>query len=143
MRPPQRLPARPGATGRPVRAAAARSCAAGSTSCVANAPYVPTEAIALLPPEAREHEPRVALDGGADGLDVLRRVTAARRRWLAPGGHLLIETSERRRRGRGGHGRRARARVATCEEWDATVVVAQLRGARLGPVALTPDPRGR
>ena len=43
---------------------------------VANAPYVPTEAIALMPPEARLHEPLVALDGGADGLDVARRVVA-------------------------------------------------------------------
>ena len=62
---------------------------------VANAPYVPTDAVGLLPPEARIHEPRVALDGGADGLDVLRRVTAAAPPWLAPGGHLLVETSER------------------------------------------------
>ncbi|MDP9327194.1 MAG: putative protein N(5)-glutamine methyltransferase [Actinomycetota bacterium] len=62
---------------------------------VANAPYVPTEAIRLLPPEARVHEPRVALDGGEDGLDVLRRVIAAAPHWLAPGGHLLVETSER------------------------------------------------
>jgi release factor glutamine methyltransferase len=62
---------------------------------VANAPYVPTEAIELMPPEARIHEPRTALDGGADGLDVLRRVIAAAPRWLAPGGHLLIETSRR------------------------------------------------
>jgi release factor glutamine methyltransferase len=62
---------------------------------VANAPYVPTGAIGLLPPEARIHEPRVALDGGADGLDVLRRVIAAAPRWLAPGGCLLVETSER------------------------------------------------
>ena len=43
-------------------------------SLVANAPYVPTDAIALLPAEARVHEPRVALDGGPDGLDVQRRV---------------------------------------------------------------------
>ncbi|HEX4102731.1 MAG TPA: putative protein N(5)-glutamine methyltransferase [Pseudonocardiaceae bacterium] len=62
---------------------------------VANAPYVPTGAIGLLPPEARIHEPRVALDGGADGLDVLRRVIAAAPQWLAPGGCLLVETSER------------------------------------------------
>jgi len=62
---------------------------------VANAPYVPAEAIGLLPPESRIHEPRVAVDGGADGLDVLRRVTAAAPLWLAPGGHLLVETSER------------------------------------------------
>jgi release factor glutamine methyltransferase len=61
---------------------------------VANAPYVPTEAVALLPPEARVHEPRVALDGGADGLDVLRRVIAAAPLWLALGGCLLVETSE-------------------------------------------------
>jgi release factor glutamine methyltransferase len=61
---------------------------------VANAPYVPTGAVGLLPPEARIHEPQVALDGGADGLDVLRRVAAAAPRWLAPGGHLLVEASE-------------------------------------------------
>jgi release factor glutamine methyltransferase len=61
---------------------------------VANVPYVPTEAIGTLPPEARDHEPQVALDGGADGLDVLRRVSADAARWLAPGGHLFVETSE-------------------------------------------------
>jgi release factor glutamine methyltransferase len=61
---------------------------------VANAPYVPTDAIGLLPPEARNHEPMVALDGGADGLEVQRRVAAEATRWLAPGGHLLVETSE-------------------------------------------------
>jgi len=62
---------------------------------VANAPYVPTEVVRLLPPEARMHEPRMALDGGADGLDILRRVIAAAPIWLVPGGHLLIEASER------------------------------------------------
>ncbi|MDX3452321.1 putative protein N(5)-glutamine methyltransferase [Streptomyces sp. ME02-8801-2C] len=61
----------------------------------ANVPYVPTDEVGLLPPEARDHEPLVALDGGGDGLDVLRRVAAGARRWLAPGGCLLIETSER------------------------------------------------
>jgi release factor glutamine methyltransferase len=60
----------------------------------ANVPYVPTGAVGLLPPEARIHEPRAALDGGADGLDVLRRVAAAAPQWLAPGGHLLVETTE-------------------------------------------------
>ena len=62
---------------------------------VTNVPYVPTEAIATLPPEARLYEPRLALDGGIDGLDVVRRVTADVGQWLAPGGHLLIETSDR------------------------------------------------
>lgn len=62
---------------------------------VANVPYVPTSELGLLPPEARLHEPRRALDGGADGLEVLRRVAAAAPRWLAPGGALLSEVSER------------------------------------------------
>ncbi|MEV7423260.1 putative protein N(5)-glutamine methyltransferase [Streptomyces sp. NPDC091212] len=93
---------------------------------LANVPYVPTEEIGLLPPEARIHEARVALDGGADGLDVLRRVSAGARRWLAPGGCLLFETSERQtpsavetvaRDGLVPH-------VAHAEELYATVVVA-------------------
>ena len=58
-----------------------------------NAPYVPTDAIPLMPPEARDHEPAIALDGGSDGLDVQRRVAAGAPDWLAPGGSLLIETS--------------------------------------------------
>ena len=60
----------------------------------ANVPYVPSAALALMPREAREHEPRLALDGGDDGLAVLRRVTSAAPAWLAPGGALLVETSE-------------------------------------------------
>ncbi|WP_312118084.1 putative protein N(5)-glutamine methyltransferase [Brevibacillus reuszeri] len=62
---------------------------------VANAPYVPTKAIELLPHEARNHEARIALDGGTDGLDLQRRIVAAAPLWLAPGGHLLVETSKR------------------------------------------------
>ncbi|KKI89295.1 methylase [Bacillus sp. SA1-12] len=61
---------------------------------VANAPYVPTDAIKLLPQDARLHEPKVALDGGDDGLDIQRRVAEEASLWLAPGGHLLVETSE-------------------------------------------------
>ncbi|MEW2609860.1 putative protein N(5)-glutamine methyltransferase [Streptomyces sp. NPDC047880] len=59
----------------------------------ANVPYVPSSEIGLLPQEARDHEPLVALDGGTDGLDVLRRVAAGAPRWLAPGGCVLVETS--------------------------------------------------
>jgi len=91
----------------------------------ANVPYIPTEAIGLLPAEARVHEPLVALDGGPDGLDVLRRVATAAPQWLASGGHLLIETSE---------GQAAQAaeifagcgllpRVASSDELGATVVI--------------------
>ena len=64
------------------------------TVLICNAPYVPTGDIALLPPEARDHEPRTALDGGSDGLAVLRRAAAEAPRWLAPGGVLLVETSD-------------------------------------------------
>jgi release factor glutamine methyltransferase len=60
-----------------------------------NTPYVPSAAIAFMPPEARDFEPLVALDGGPDGLDVARRVAADAAHWLGPGGWLLIESSER------------------------------------------------
>jgi release factor glutamine methyltransferase len=59
---------------------------------VANAPYVPTEAIALMPREARDHEHLIALDGGPDGLAVQRRVIAEAPTWLRQDGHLLVET---------------------------------------------------
>lgn len=59
----------------------------------ANVPYVPTEAVVLMPAEARMHEPLLALDGGPDGLDILRRAASGADAWLAPAGHLLIETS--------------------------------------------------
>ena len=62
---------------------------------VVNAPYVPTSEIALMPPEARLHEPSIALDGGSDGVDVHRRVAGAASGWLAHDGTLLIETSDR------------------------------------------------
>ncbi|WP_416827809.1 putative protein N(5)-glutamine methyltransferase [Ectobacillus polymachus] len=61
---------------------------------VANVPYVPTEAIKLLPREARLYESKMALDGGEDGLNIQRRVAEEAPHWLASGGHLLVETSE-------------------------------------------------
>lgn len=67
----------------------------GSIDVVAvNAPYVPTEEIAFMPTEARDHEPQHTLDGGADGVGIHRRVAAGVGEWLRPGGHVLIETSE-------------------------------------------------
>src|ERR671931_2390787 len=62
---------------------------------VAHAPYVPTREVRLLPREARLYEPLVALDGGSDGLAVVRRVSAAAQGWVAPGGRPLIEISKR------------------------------------------------
>ncbi|WP_330238540.1 putative protein N(5)-glutamine methyltransferase [Streptomyces sp. NBC_00525] len=91
---------------------------------LANVPYVPSEDVPLLPAEARVHEPLVALDGGGDGLDVLRRVAAEAPHWLAPGGSLLVETSERQaeRAAQAVAATGLTARVATCEERYATVV---------------------
>jgi release factor glutamine methyltransferase len=96
---------------------------------LANVPYIPAGEIGMLPPEARLHEPRVALDGGADGLDVLRRVTAAAPGWLAPGGALLVETSERQAPLAAGIVARTglTARVARCDDLNATVVIGTRR----------------
>lgn len=61
----------------------------------ANAPYVPTEQLPFLPREARIHEPSAALDGGREGLELLRRITAQAPEWLSRGGELLVECSNR------------------------------------------------
>ena len=61
---------------------------------VANPPYLPSALIASLPPEVSRHEPRAALDGGPDGLGVLRRIVAGAPRVLKPGGRLLMEIGE-------------------------------------------------
>ncbi len=97
----------------------------------ANVPYVPTGEIAFLPPEARAHEPRVALDGGPDGLDVLRRVAAGAPDWLAPGGHLLIETSERQAplAAAAFQASGLSPRVATSADLSATVLIGTLEPA--------------
>ena len=98
---------------------------------VVNAPYVPTGAIATLPAEAREFEPLASLDGGADGLAVHRRVVAGAREWLAPRGHLLIETSEAQAEpmlaafGEVG----LNAWIAQDQELEATVVVGRQPGS--------------
>lgn len=92
---------------------------------VVNAPYVPTDAIATLPAEARVFEPLASLDGGADGLAVHRRVAAGAPGWLAHRGHLLIETTEPQAEqmmdafGEAG----LKAWIAQDEELDATVVI--------------------
>ncbi|MBD1318202.1 putative protein N(5)-glutamine methyltransferase [Gordonia hankookensis] len=96
---------------------------------VVNAPYVPTAEIALMPPEARDHEPRHTLDGGGDGVDVHRRVARSVGQWLRPGGHVLIET------GTAQSGMTAEAlaeaglctTVASSEQMWATVVIGERR----------------
>ena len=92
---------------------------------VANAPYVPSNAIDFMPPEARDYEPLVTLDGGPDGLDIQRRVIADATEWLAPGGHLLLETSARQSTATSDAFARAGLgpRTAREEDLDATVVI--------------------
>lgn len=92
---------------------------------VANVPYVPTGELGLLPREARQHEPRLALDGGADGLDVLRRLVTGASQWLSPHGRLLVETSQRQAPEAASIVRQAglTSEVVRDDELDATVVV--------------------
>ena len=94
-----------------------------------NAPYVPTDAIALMPPEARLYEARVALDGGVDGLAVQGRVIGEASNWLAPGGHLLIETSDRQAPSTAAliEDSGLVVDVATDDDVDATVVIGTMR----------------
>lgn len=98
------------------------------TTLLCNAPYVPTAEIGLLPAEAREHEHRVALDGGQDGLAVLRRAASGAPGWLAPGGHLLVETSERQAGAMAGVMAAAglKSRVHECEDYRSAVVAGKM-----------------
>lgn len=100
---------------------------------LANAPYVPTDEMAFMPQEARDHEPDTALDGGSDGLRLQARVAAEAPEWLAAGGLLVIETSERQ-------ADRTRAlfdpalfetEVLRSDEADATAVAGVVRRANL------------
>lgn len=58
---------------------------------VSNPPYIETETIEGLMEEVRDHEPRMALDGGRDGLDFYRRIVEDSVSYLAPGGYLCFE----------------------------------------------------
>ncbi|MFO1459945.1 MAG: peptide chain release factor N(5)-glutamine methyltransferase [Verrucomicrobiota bacterium] len=58
---------------------------------VSNPPYIPTSEIATLEPEVRDHDPKIALDGGPDGLAFYRRLALEAADWLRPRGLLLVE----------------------------------------------------
>jgi release factor glutamine methyltransferase len=101
---------------------------------VVNAPYVPTGEIGLMPPEARLHEPLVALDGGPDGVGIHRRVAAQAAGWLAPGGSLLIETSDRQAALTAAAMAEAgmSARIVSDDNLDATVVIGRPTSSAAG-----------
>ncbi len=67
---------------------------AGLDLVVANPPYLPSAILGSLPPEVSTHEPRLALDGGPDGMAVIRRIIAGAPAVLRPGGWLLMEIGE-------------------------------------------------
>ena len=92
---------------------------------LANVPYVPTRHLPMMPAEAREFEPEVALDGGEDGLDVFRRVAWEASVWLAPGGVLLSECAEAQVEAATDALRRngLRAEVVTDDELEASAVL--------------------
>jgi release factor glutamine methyltransferase len=100
---------------------------------ICNAPYVPTSEIAFMPAEAREHEALMALDGGTDGLAILRRAAAGAVEWLAPGGVLLVETGERQAPSMAGAMSAAglAAQVREDDESAATVVTGLKRSSRV------------
>jgi len=107
-------------------AALPTSLRGGFAVIAVNAPYVPTDAIALMPPEARLYEPAVALDGGADGLDLHRRIAAEASAWLTPRGAVVIETSDEQAERTAGLFEAAgfTPRVVSDPDLDGTVVVA-------------------
>jgi release factor glutamine methyltransferase len=87
---------------------------------LSNPPYIASDVIPGLMPEVSRHEPLLALDGGADGLDAYRRLGPALRRLLAPGGRFALEI---------GQGQEAQ-------------VIVLLRGGGLLPEAVRPDLAG-
>jgi release factor glutamine methyltransferase len=88
---------------------------------VANPPYLAAPILPRLPVEVRDWEPRGALDGGADGLDVIRRLLAGAPDWLRPGGALLVEIGEE-------HGVAARALAAADGRYAEVIVHRDFRG---------------
>lgn len=58
---------------------------------VSNPPYIPPAEIDTLDVGVRQFEPRLALDGGPDGLDFYRRLASSAAQWLKPGGHAMVE----------------------------------------------------
>jgi release factor glutamine methyltransferase len=97
---------------------------------MANVPYVASRHIPLLPAEARDHEPRAALDGGSDGLAVFRAVAAEASTWLTPGGVLVSEITEAQIDPAlaAAHGAGLRADIACDDDLEATVIRARRRG---------------
>src|SRR5262249_14335879 len=88
---------------------------------VANPPYLASSLLPTLPVEVRDWDPSAALDGGTDGLDVIRPLIREASRWLRPGGGLLLEIGEE-------HGPTVRALVKRDGHYVRTRVYRDFRG---------------
>ena len=88
---------------------------------VSNPPYLPSALVPELSPEVRIHEPKLALDGGSDGLAVIRRIATAARRHTRPSGALVVETA-------GGEQASAAAALLREAGWERVTVRADLVG---------------
>ena len=93
----------------------------GADLIVSNPPYLPSALVPELLSEVRIHEPRLALDGGADGLALIRRIATAARRYVRPSGALAVETA-------GGDQTEAAAALLRAAGWDRVAVRADLVG---------------
>jgi release factor glutamine methyltransferase len=93
----------------------------GAELIVSNPPYLPSGLMPGLPPEVRIHEPRIALDGGTDGLALIRRIAAGARRCLRSSGALVVETA-------GADQASAAAALLRAAGWDQVAVRADLVG---------------
>ena len=87
---------------------------------VSNPPYIPSAEIETLQPEVRDHDPRLALDGGVDGLDFYRRLAVEAAPRLKPGGRLMLELGD----GQGG----AVSELLTQHDWTAESVLKDYSG---------------
>ena len=87
---------------------------------VSNPPYIPEAEIVTLQPEVRDHEPRLALSGGTDGLDFYKLIASQARTRLAPGGRIMVEL---------GHDQEQAARaVFERESWEVERIIGDYAG---------------
>lgn len=88
---------------------------------VSNPPYIPSAEVEALAPELRDHEPRLALDGGPDGLEVLRALVERGPDVLVPGGLLALEVAQ-------GQAQQVAGLLRDQGSWEAVEVLRDLAG---------------